>query len=391
MIAQDIIEILKQGAEAWNIWRKDNPELIPDLRNKTIIGAGLNLAGINLKKSILDGTKFIAADLHNANFSETTLIGTSFNNSNLSRAVFKNSMLIRVHCWANSLQHSVFQSTTVLESSFIGSDFQHSVFSDSHFNLTDLRKVNFSQTDIKKSKFRGVNFSEALLQRAIIEDSDFSKAVLIESDFSHARFERNNIYGVSAWAIQKDNLIQKDLVISPPKEVQITVDDLEVAQFIYLMLNNEKIRNVIDIITSRAVLILGRFTPERKAVLDALKDELRRKNYLPIVFDFSNPAGKSVDETVNLLARMSRFVIADITDARSIPQELRGIVPNNPSLPVIPIIMEEQHEYGMFDFFTLFRSVLPLCRYTSTEWLLQNIVSAIIDPVEQKVEELRIK
>jgi hypothetical protein len=38
--------------------------------------------------------------------------------------------------------------------------------------------------------------------------------------------------------------------------------------------------------TSKAVLILGRFTDERKAVLDALRDELRKRNYLPILFDF---------------------------------------------------------------------------------------------------------
>jgi hypothetical protein len=51
-------------------------------------------------------------------------------------------------------------------------------------------------------------------------------------------------------------------------EPKITVDNIEVAQFIYLMLNNEKVREVIDTITSKAVLILGRFTGERKPVLE---------------------------------------------------------------------------------------------------------------------------
>ena len=53
-----------------------------------------------------------------------------------------------------------------------------------------------------------------------------------------------------------------------------------------MLLHNEKIRHVIDTITSKAVLILGRFTRERKAVLDALREELRKRNYLPILFDF---------------------------------------------------------------------------------------------------------
>jgi hypothetical protein len=47
------------------------------------------------------------------------------------------------------------------------------------------------------------------------------------------------------------------------------------------MLHNEKIRDVIDTITSKAVLILGRFTQERKPVLEALREELRQRKYLP--------------------------------------------------------------------------------------------------------------
>jgi hypothetical protein len=45
--------------------------------------------------------------------------------------------------------------------------------------------------------------------------------------------------------------------------------------FVYLLLDKERIRNIIDTITGKVVLILGRFTDERKAVLDALRDELR--------------------------------------------------------------------------------------------------------------------
>lgn len=72
-----------------------------------------------------------------------------------------------------------------------------------------------------------------------------------------------------------DGAKQQNLVITAPGEPEITVDNIEVAQFVYLLLRNQKIRDVIDTITSKAVLILGRFTPERKAVLDALREERR--------------------------------------------------------------------------------------------------------------------
>lgn len=57
-----------------------------------------------------------------------------------------------------------------------------------------------------------------------------------------------------------------NLIISMDTEPVTTVDNLAVAQFIYLMFNNENIRNVLNTITPKGVLILGRFSdPERKA------------------------------------------------------------------------------------------------------------------------------
>ena len=78
------------------------------------------------------------------------------------------------------------------------------------------------------------------------------------------------IYGASAWDLILDGAKQQDLIITPEDEPAITVDNIEVAQFVYLLLHNQKIRDVIDT-TSKAVLILGRFTDDRKTVLDALK------------------------------------------------------------------------------------------------------------------------
>jgi len=66
------------------------------------------------------------------------------------------------------------------------------------------------------------------------------------------------------------------------------------------------------------VLILGRFAPERKAILDAIRDALRTRDYLPVLFDFEKPSSRDITETVSTLAHMARFVIADITDAKSI-------------------------------------------------------------------------
>lgn len=137
------------------------------------------------------------------------------------------------------------------------------------------------------------------------------------------------------------------------------------------------------------MLILGRFTDERKAILDALRTELRKRNYLPILFDFEKPSSRDTDETITLLARMARFVIADISDAKAVLQELRAIVPDLPSLPVQPIILAAQEEPGMFDSYRNRRSVLAAHRYADREQLLADLGDKVIRPAELKVLELR--
>src|SRR5207248_7932239 len=129
------------------------------------------------------------------------------------------------------------------------------------------------------------------------------------------------IYGISVWDVQLDGAEQINLDITPEGQPKITVDNLKIAQFIYLLLNNQEIRDAIDTIAKKAVLILGRFTRERKPLLDALREALRKQNYLPILFDFENPKSRDVTETVRTLAHLARFILADLTDPSSIPLE----------------------------------------------------------------------
>jgi hypothetical protein len=242
--------------------------------------------------------------------------------------------------------------------------------------MADLRMA-----DLSRAKFYSANLGEASLRRAILVGTDFTDA-----DLTGCR-----VYGASAWGVAlSENTKQQNLIITDEGEPEITVDNIEVAQFIYLLLNNVKIRDVIDTITSKAVLILGRFTEERKAILEALRDELRKRNYLPILFDFDKPASRTTDETITLLARMARFVIADISDAKSVLQELRAIVPEVPSVPVQAIIIAAQEEPGMFDFYRGRSSFLHVHRYDTLAQLLADLGDRVIDPAQKKALELRV-
>jgi hypothetical protein len=187
--------------------------------------------------------------------------------------------------------------------------------------------------------------------------------------------------------VQFENADQRDLIITRDSQSTVTVDSLEVAQFIYLLLNNKNIRHIIDTITSKVVLILGRFSPQRKAILDALRESLRNHDYVPVLFDFEKPATRDTTETVRTLAHMARFVIADITDVKSIPQELAAIVPNLPSVPVQPLLLASQSEYGMFEHFRRFPWVLEPYLYEDQERLMMELEAKVIVPAVAKAKE----
>jgi hypothetical protein len=247
--------------------------------------------------------------------------------------------------------------------------------------------ANLSLANLRRANLRGAYLSDANLTHANLTGADLRGAylygtTLVDTNLAGADLTGCRIYGVSAWRLTLERTKQQNLVITDGKEPEITVDNIEVAQFIYLMLHNQKIRDVIDTITSKAVLILGRFTDERKTVLDALREDLRRRNYLPILFDFSVPATRDITETVSLLARMARFILADITDARSIPQELAVIVPDLPSVPVQPVLLKGSAEYGMFEHFKRFPWVLKTYNYPSSERLIASLGERVIGPAE---------
>jgi hypothetical protein len=186
---------------------------------------------------------------------------------------------------------------------------------------------------------------------------------------------------------------QHDLLITNEDEPPVTVDDLEVAQFVYLLLHNDKIRRVIDTVGKKGVLLLGRFTEGRIVVLERLRDELRKRGYLPIVFNFDKPETKTFTETVRVLAGLSRFVIADVTDPQSVPAELQAAVPAA-MVPFVPILRQEQKKpYALLESLRIEHSdrVLRAFRYSSLDALVEALDEKIIKPAEARFAKLQAK
>ena len=328
------LNIILRGPAAWNRWRTENPDVVIDL------------SGADLSERDLRGI-----DLHHANLRQVR-----FNMSNMPLARLDNADLSDADLASVYMLHA------------------------------DLRSANLERAHLHTATMSGAKLSHANLR-----DTVLMCANLVESDLSFATLVNSRIYGVSAWNVKLEGTIQQDLMIHDYGEYPLTVGDLEVAQFIYLILKNERLRHVIDTVTSKVVLILGRFTPDRKQILDDIRDALREPpfDYVPVMFDFTVPTSKGYIETVSTLANMARFVIADVTDAKVILEELHHVVPNHPSVPVQPIILAGSDRNVMLNDFVRYPWFLPLYEYPDGVNVGDKLADRVIRPAEEMVKEQR--
>src|SRR6516164_3576522 len=318
MANDEHVALLKQGVKAWNAWRRENPDIRPDLSNADLRGA--DLSGAILFKANLGSADLVEANLRD--------------HADLSGA--------------------------------------------------DLARANLREAVLFKANLTGADLSGADLSGA-----DLSLAPLVSADLTGAVLTGCRIYGVSAWGLKLERAKQHNLVVTPKDEPDITVDNIEVAQFVYLLLHNEKIRDVIDTIGKKGVLLMGRFTEGRIEILERLREALRKRDYVPIVFNFDKPETKDFTETVRLLCNLSKFVIVDITNPRSAPLELQATVPDY-MVPFVPILQQGEQPFAMFvDLQNKYDWVLqPVVGYPSVDRLIEVLEDKVVRPAEAKFNEL---
>jgi uncharacterized protein YjbI with pentapeptide repeats len=100
------LEILKQGVEAWNKWRNEHPNVLPNLSEvyvgETDLGgahfSSTDLRAANLESADFGGADLASADLsyaflNGANFRRSYILETNFNGASLNGADFTNANL----------------------------------------------------------------------------------------------------------------------------------------------------------------------------------------------------------------------------------------------------------------------------------------------------------
>jgi uncharacterized protein YjbI with pentapeptide repeats len=371
MANEEHLKILKRGVEQWNKWRLENA-ISPDLGDANLnrakmLGAdlsGADLSGASLRYASLFRANLMLANLIGANLRDADLIGADLSGADLSGADLS------------------------------GADLSGADLHGANLNGANLSDANLFHADLTDAKLRGASLADADLQGAYLThadltDADLSLTRLVETDFTNATITGCRTYGASAWNVTLVRTVQDNLVITKEGEPVVTVDDLEMAQFIYLLLKNQKLRDVIHTIGQKGVLILGRFSPpERKEVLDKIRDRVRELGYLPVMFDFERATEKDFTETIKILAGLSLFVIVDLTNPKSAPLELQATIPDY-KIPFVPIIQKGEKPFAMFKDLNAYPWVIkPVMSYDSKETLVAMLEKAVIKPAIKKHNEL---
>jgi uncharacterized protein YjbI with pentapeptide repeats len=400
-------EKLKEGAESWNRWRSENPAENPGFMELDLTKSdfrGYDLHGVSFLRVLLSDADLRGADCSGALFAESRLINCDLRQTRLKACGFFDAMLWRANLAGVDLTLCNFSDADCGGADFSGANLagvtmQRAQLIDTKFvgaNLrgADLTSATLHMADLSHADLSGADLSVAQILSATARNADLTGAslqvaIVVNCDFTGAKLVRTKVFGLSAWNVELAEATQEDVVITRDSEPAITCDDIEIAQFIYLLLENRKIRKIIDTVTAKVVLILGRFTDERKAVLDAIRDALRKLDYTPVLFDFDKPASKDVSGTVETLARLARFVIADLTDPSSIPHEIAMIVPLLRTTPFVPIRLEGATGYSMFeDYARSYPWVLATRPYRDTPSLIEALPS-VIEPAETMVAKFR--
>jgi TIR domain/Pentapeptide repeats (8 copies) len=104
MANEEHLKIIEQGVNAWNEWRRKNPETEPDLSGADLFLANLrgadlllaDLSGANLSIADLISANLSYANLFNANLSGANLVGANLSNARIGGTVFGDNDLSEV-------------------------------------------------------------------------------------------------------------------------------------------------------------------------------------------------------------------------------------------------------------------------------------------------------
>jgi uncharacterized protein YjbI with pentapeptide repeats len=170
MANEEQLAILRQGAIAWNLWRKEHPFINPNF-------SGATLANIDLSEAVLYGANFAGALLQQTDLTRAILYGTNF-----SGAVLQDVICAGVDLSGAVLQKADLEGTVLEWANLVGANLQEANLRRANLAGAFLEGVDLSGANLQEADFRRANLRRAQLQRANMMGARIGGTVLGEVD-----------------------------------------------------------------------------------------------------------------------------------------------------------------------------------------------------------------
>lgn len=210
------LEILNQGIERWNQWRKKNPYIQPNLSETNL--SEFNLSEANLNKADLRLTNLSEADLRNAILSHAVLSEADLRHANLSGADFRMANLERAEMTYVNLANAVLSEAKLYRCDLSRADLCKSDLSQADLGWANLSRANLSEANLTKADMRDSNLFKANLFRTRLNWANLSKAYLLR-----AYLYGSNLFGAT---LTETNLVEADLSFADLRWSDLTHADL---------------------------------------------------------------------------------------------------------------------------------------------------------------------
>ncbi len=223
------LAILRKGVRAWNKWRDKNPHIIPQLSGVDLFDEKCHdLSGYNLDYANLADVYGYSISFENASLAEANLEGAKFNSTVFSGAYLAGANLKNVE-----LDNVWLMKANLTQANLQEAYLRFANLENTNMYMADLSgaegvKVNLVQAFMKKANLSRVNLINSILNDANLNEASLEKATLTDC----------SLYGVSLWGTKVDEVKLKDVYISSEEERGLPIEDLALAQTIYLHRHN---------------------------------------------------------------------------------------------------------------------------------------------------------
>ena len=191
MANREHLQILEQGIEAWNTWRRQNSAIRADLVDADLSGA--NLRSATLRSANLNGADLSTADLAGADLARTNLRSATLRSANLNGADLRSAILSGASLREANLFGADLSGANLREATLHGADLRSATLHDADLHSATLSTAHLSGADLSMADLSTADLAGAYLHSANLRSANLAGVDLRRANLRSANLRSANL------------------------------------------------------------------------------------------------------------------------------------------------------------------------------------------------------